>query len=127
MYYKREVIPCKGFKEYISKAFLSRPDKNKRHSLVFFGYLVAAAGIASRIYVLLEGVLHDIGCYPCIFCLLNKEHTYCNMIVFTIGNGKAMISFVMMTIVGLITLLSVFLWLLREYKINKKALAKLNE
>ena len=42
VYYKREVIPCKGFKEYVSKAFLSRPDKNKRYSLVFLGYLVSS-------------------------------------------------------------------------------------
>ena len=120
VYYKRTVIPCKGFNDYVSKAFFNRPDKNKRYAWVFFGYL--AAGISSRIYVLLEGVLHDNDCYPCVFCSLNKPHTYCNMIVLNMGNGQLIIPFVMITTVVVLSLLSGFFWLLKEYKINKKAL-----
>ena len=76
VYYKREVIPCKGFKEYVSKAFLNRSDKNKRYALVPLGFLVAAAGIVGRIYVILKSILYINDLSPCIFCILNKEHTY---------------------------------------------------
>ena len=112
VYYKRTVIPNKGFLNYISLF-----SKQKMAGFIVVGWLVLSAGIASRLYV-----LSGLDQKYCILCLLKKPHTYCNMAVVNVGNGRLVIPFVMFAAVGTIVLLSTFLWILREYKINKKAL-----
>lgn len=112
VYYKRTVIPNKGFLNYISLF-----SKTKMAGFIVVGWLVLSAGIASRLYV-----LSGLDQKYCILCLLKKPHTYCNMAVVNVGIGKLIIPFVMFAVVGTIVLLSTFLWIFREYKINKKAL-----
>lgn len=125
VYYKRTVVQCKGFREYVSKVFFKRSDKNKLFAWVPIGYGAAIAGILSRIYVVTKAIFALNGYKPCILCSLNKPHTYCNAVVINIGNGQLITPFVMLTTVAVLSLMAFFLWLLSEYKINKKALADL--
>jgi hypothetical protein len=120
--FKRVVIQCEGFKQYVSLLFYNRPDKfiwilykfpkNKvgwSYYAASFGYLLALIIPIGNLFaiILWIGVINDIS----IIQSYNKFG-----IMTPIGRSDIIIG-------GIIILLFMwYYWLSKEYKINKKAL-----
>lgn len=135
VYYKRSVIQCEGFKEYVSMLFFDRPDKfkltliksPKRKSLILvtLGYMLTIGFIALKVYCVINNILVKIGFVPCIFCLFKIPHSYHNTIHFHTAKGIVYVPVIMYAVMVFIDLFTYFYWYLKEYKINKKALDNL--
>ena len=137
VYYKRTVIQCSGFKEYISMLYFERPDKfawffikaPKKKIL----YLVSSAYALSIMFIVVRAlaVLNNICCIieyqPCIFCFFNMPHTYHNIICIHASTGMILVPVVVLTIIIPLALFVYYFWFFKEYKINQKALKNLKK
>ena len=120
IYYKREKVECEGFADFYSKTFGKRRKGKKFNSLVPVGVIIIFAGIFSRLYVITIAFfqLHDYR--PCLFCALGISHSVCNNVVIKLGDRRLLLPVVMFAIVGILSIASFLIWIIREYKINKK-------
>lgn len=117
VHYKRSVIHCKKFKEYVS---IMRP----KHKVVFLapiGYTTSIIGIFLKIFA----VSNNIGFHPCVFCFFKIPHTYCNMITIQTTGGILFLPVIAATAAIVLAVLAYYFWFFREYKINQKALKSL--
>ena len=124
--YKRKVLQCEGLKQYLSMLYYDRPDKFKwiwykfpkgknLISGVFapIGYACAFVSPFIRILAVFGWIIHLSGTDFCIYCYFGIDHFNINHI--------EVISMAIVTVVTGIAL--VFVWIAREYKINKNALS----
>ena len=121
--FKRVVIQCEGFKQYVSMLFFDRPDKilwalykfpKNKNGLSYFctclGYTLAIAIPLWKLFAvfLWVGVIND-------FNIVEYYHNNFNIIMTPIGRSDAAIGGLIMV------LLIMYYWFNKEYKINKRA------
>jgi len=121
--YKRTILECNSFTQYLSMLYFNRPDKAK---WLWYKYpkgkmfiLLAPVGFALaymypvlRLIAISGWVLHLASIEFCIFCSLGMPHFYFKHI-----------EVVFFLIIGLIIMIFLLLyWYVREYKINKVGL-----
>ena len=123
--FKRIVIQCEGFKQYISMLFFNRPDKfiwalyKFPKNKIGLSYLGASLGCVLAIVIpigklfvafLWIGIINNLN-------IVNSYHNYFNVFVLPFGGRSDL------TIGGIILALFVwYYWFLKEYRINKKTL-----
>lgn len=129
--FKAELIPCNGFKEYISMLYYDRPDKFrwifgighksqkrvKKYALACVGYLAFAVEIA-RCRAIFEWI-----CVLYFKDLAYRMFSYFENISFLSVLGR----FDMLLFVLIIVLLVYVYWFYKQYRINKKALQEHND
>jgi hypothetical protein len=122
--FKRIVIQCEGFKQYVSMLFYNRPDKfiwllyKFPKNKIGLSYFVVGLRYAFAIVIpivklfavfLWVGIMNNLS-------IVNTYHNYFNILMTPFGRIDAFIG-------GIILALFVwYYWFFKEYKINKKAL-----
>ena len=122
--FKRIVIQCEGFKQYMSLLFFNRPDKfiwifykfpkNKIGLSYFgasFGYVLALLIPIVKLFaiILWMGIINNIN-------VVHIYHDFFNIAMTPFGRSDAFIG-------GIILFLFIWIyWFVKEYKVNKEAL-----
>ena len=119
--FKRIVIQCEDFKQYISILFFDRPDKffwalykfpKNKNGLSYFitglGYALAIVIPLGKLFAvfLWIGILYDLN-------IVNYYHNNFNILMTPIGRTDGIIGGIV------IALLIIYYWFKKEYKINK--------
>jgi len=125
--YKRTVIQCDGFRQFMSMLYFDRPDKyiwlwykfpkGKVYRLFApMGYAIAYVFPILRLIAISGWLMFLSGTELCIFCLYGLPHIY-----------FMHMEVIVLAIIGIL-LLTVLIsyWYSKEYRINKKALALIN-
>lgn len=137
VYYKRPVIQCIGFNEYISMLLFDRADKfywffikrpkRKGVGLASAGYALSVMSIVASVFAVVNNIFCIIKFRFCLLCFFNIRHTYCNLIHIHTSNGVIYIPIVLLVILVPMALAVYFSWFYKEYKINQKSFKLKNE
>ena len=135
VHYRRSVIQCGGFKEYVSMLYFGRPDKfrwvfikspkKKLLLLAPMGYTLCVCIITTKIYCVINNIAVAAGFVPCLFCFFKIPHEYHNDIHIHTGDGLLFIPIVLIAAILIAGFSALGFWHYREYKINQKALKSL--
>ena len=128
--FKRSIISCEGFTQYLSMLYFDRPDKfiwtfyRFPKVSVFWRYFAACMGYLFVITSLLTKMLAIV---EWIGILSNNYSLYINYYIISITYfGSASERIKLAIACAAVWLLAMYLWYYREYRINKRALAQIN-
>ena len=129
--FKRRVIPCEGYKNYMSVLFFNRPDKyvlsicgtpsNKvywHYFIIYNAFYITVSFYLYRVLCIVDWIGDLTGRYATYFVYNHIQRIYF---------GTFSQRLVVIGIGGLVWITGAIIWYYREYKINKKALTKIYE